>query len=191
MATAGAGGARVRGGARGAVRRWPPPSEIDVLGTHGGRTGNVPLALTQRNARIVCELAGRHRHPRSFSPAATGRWPTASSPPSMSMARPASTASALPEPTMHLAGHHAVEFIIETLRQEPAEVFTPYYPPVSHRHPLCPLAPLTNIALRPSENTNRPRHHPPSFAVQEIVLSGAGRLFSRWATSRPPPNSNI
>ena len=34
------------------------PDEIEVLGITAV-AGNVPLALTARNARIVCELAGR------------------------------------------------------------------------------------------------------------------------------------
>src|SRR4030095_420880 len=38
------------------------PAELEVLGIVAG-AGNVPLALTQRNARIVCELAGRPEIP--------------------------------------------------------------------------------------------------------------------------------
>ncbi len=34
------------------------PEEIELLGITAV-AGNVPLALTQKNARIVCELAGR------------------------------------------------------------------------------------------------------------------------------------
>ena len=47
------------------------PDEIEVLGLTAV-AGNVPLALTQRNARIVCELAGPPRHSRSL-PAPTPR----------------------------------------------------------------------------------------------------------------------
>jgi purine nucleosidase len=34
------------------------PEEVEVLGITAV-AGNVPLAMTERNARIVCELAGR------------------------------------------------------------------------------------------------------------------------------------
>ncbi len=33
--------------------------ELEVLGITAVAGGNVPLALTQKNARIVCELAGK------------------------------------------------------------------------------------------------------------------------------------
>jgi inosine-uridine nucleoside N-ribohydrolase len=66
------------------------PEEVEVLGITAV-AGNVPLALTERNARIVCELAGRRDIP--FSRAATRRWNAASSRPNTSMARPGSTAS--------------------------------------------------------------------------------------------------
>ena len=38
------------------------PDEFDILGITTV-AGNVPLALTQRNARIICELAGRRDVP--------------------------------------------------------------------------------------------------------------------------------
>ena len=37
------------------------PDEIEVLGITAV-AGNVPLAMTVKNARIICELAGRNRH---------------------------------------------------------------------------------------------------------------------------------
>ncbi|MEL6586462.1 MAG: nucleoside hydrolase [Pseudomonadota bacterium] len=105
--------------------------ELEVLGITTV-AGNVPLDLTQKNARIVCELAGR---------------------PDMSvyggcdrpMARDLVTAehvhgktgldgADLPDPTMPLADGHGVDFLIETLRAEASGTVT-----------LCPLGPLTNI----------------------------------------------
>jgi len=108
------------------------PEEIEVLGITAV-AGNVPLALTQKNARIVCELAGR-RDIRVFAGCETP------------LAHALTTAEhvhgktgldgiALPEPTMPLQDAHAVSFLIETLRQEPPGTVT-----------LCPLGPLTNIA---------------------------------------------
>ena len=108
------------------------PDEIEVLGITAV-AGNVPLHLTERNARIVCELAGRTDVPVFAGCDAP-------------LARPLVTAEhvhgktgldgpVLPAPTMPLAPGHAVDFLIETLRAEPAGTVT-----------LCPLGPLTNIA---------------------------------------------
>jgi purine nucleosidase len=128
------------------------PEEVEVLGITAV-AGNVPLALTQRNARIVCELAGR-RDIRVFAGC------------DRPLAHTLVTAEhvhgktgldglALPEPTMPLQDTHAVEFLIETLRTEPSGTVT-----------LCPLGPLTNIATAF-------RTAPDIVGrVQEIVLMG-------------------
>jgi purine nucleosidase len=95
--------------------------------------GNVPLHLTTRNARIVCELAGRPDVPVY---AGCDR----------PIARKLVTAEHvhgktgldgidLWEPAMPLQDTHAVDFLIETLRREPAGSVT-----------LVPIGPLTNIA---------------------------------------------
>ncbi|PID36904.1 MAG: nucleoside hydrolase [Rhodobacterales bacterium] len=105
--------------------------EIDLLGITCV-AGNVPLELTQRNARIVCEWAGRADVP-VFAGCAEP------------MERPLVTAENVhgktgldgPElhaPQMKLRAQHAVDFLIETLRREPAGSVT-----------LCPIGPLTNI----------------------------------------------
>ena len=128
------------------------PEEIEVLGITAV-AGNVPLALTQKNARIVCELAGR-----TDVPVFAG----ADAP----LARKLVTAEhvhgktgldgpQLPEPTMALQDTHAVDFIVDTLRREPPGTVT-----------LCPIGPLTNIAMafrRAPEIRDR---------VAEIVLMG-------------------
>ena len=128
------------------------PDDIDVLGITAV-AGNVPLTLTERNARIVCELAGRSdmrvfagcdrplRHSLVTAEHVHGK--TGLDGPD------------LPEPTMTLAPGHAVDFIIDTLRTEPAGTVT-----------LCPLGPLTNIATAFEKA--------PDIAsrVQEIVLMG-------------------
>ncbi|MBS0123045.1 nucleoside hydrolase [Thetidibacter halocola] len=128
------------------------PEEIEVLGITAV-AGNVPLPLTQRNARIVCELAGRP-DTRVFAGC------------DKPLRRPLVTAEhvhgktgldgpSLPEPTMPLQDAHAVDFIVETLRQEPSESVT-----------LCPLGPLTNIA---SAMMAAPDIVP---RIREIVLMG-------------------
>jgi purine nucleosidase len=106
--------------------------ELEVLGITCV-AGNVPLALTQKNARVVCELAGR---------TATRVFAGCDRP----LSRRLVTAEhvhgktgldgiALPDPVMPLAQGHAVDFLIDTLRREPAGSVT-----------LCTLGPLTNIA---------------------------------------------
>ncbi|MEL7165438.1 MAG: nucleoside hydrolase [Pseudomonadota bacterium] len=108
------------------------PDELDVLGITAV-AGNVPLELTARNARIVCELAGRTDIPiyagcdrplgRDLVTAEHVHGKTGLDGPK------------LPDPSMPLAKGHAVDFIIETLRNETPGTVT-----------LCPLGPLTNIA---------------------------------------------
>jgi purine nucleosidase len=128
------------------------PEEIDVLGLTCV-AGNVPLELTAKNARKVCELAGK----RDVAVFAGCDRP---------MGRDLVTAEHvhgktgldgpdLPEPTMPVQQTHAVDFIIETLRREAAATVT-----------LCPLGPLTNIA------TAFDRAPDIIEKVQEIVLMG-------------------
>ena len=128
------------------------PDEIAVLGITTV-AGNVPLALTKKNARIICELAGR---PDIAVFAGCDR----------PLVQPLVTAEhvhgktgldgiALPDPTMPLQAAHAVDFIIDTLRAEPSGSVT-----------LCPLGPLTNIA------TAFTRAPDIMARVKEIVLMG-------------------
>ncbi len=109
------------------------PEEIQVLGITAV-AGNVPLRLTARNARMVCELAGRTDVPvyagcdrplgRELVTAEHVHGKTGLDGPD------------LPEPTMPLQETHAVDFIIDSLRREAPGTVT-----------LCPLGPLTNIAM--------------------------------------------
>ncbi|MGR3804558.1 nucleoside hydrolase [Marinibacterium profundimaris] len=128
------------------------PEEIEVLGLTAV-AGNVPLPLTARNARIVCELAGRPEI-RVFAGC------------DAPLKRKLVTAEhvhgksgldgpELSEPTIALEDQHAVGFIIETLRNEPAGTVT-----------LCPLGPLTNIAKAFASAPDIVEK------VQEIVLMG-------------------
>ncbi|MDU8926544.1 nucleoside hydrolase [Alisedimentitalea sp. MJ-SS2] len=109
------------------------PDEIDVLGITCV-AGNVPLPLTSKNARIVCELAGK---PDVMVFAGCDR----------PLGRDLVTAEHvhgktgldgpdLPDPEMSLQDQHAVDFIIDTLRAHDPGMVT-----------LCPLGPLTNIAM--------------------------------------------
>ncbi|WP_041527252.1 nucleoside hydrolase [Paracoccus aminophilus] len=126
--------------------------ELEVLGL-SIVAGNVPLALTARNALKICELAGR-----ADLPVYAGC--------DRPLKRPLVTAEEvhgksgldgveLPEPQMALQPQHAVDFLIETLRREAPGTVT-----------LVPIGPLTNIATafaRAPEIVDR---------VQEIVLMG-------------------
>ena len=109
------------------------PDELDVLGLVAV-AGNLPLAQTERNARRVCELAGR-----SDVPVYAGC--------ARPLVRPLATAEhihgetsrdrlLLPEPTMALRAQHGVDFLIATLEAAEPGAIT-----------LCALGPLTNIAM--------------------------------------------
>jgi len=145
------------------------PAELDVLGIVAV-AGNVPLALTQRNARIVCELAGRP----DIKVFAGAERP---------LVCPLQTAEAvhgatgldgpdLPEPKMKTAPGHGADFLVETLRAQPAGVVT-----------LCLLGPHTNLALALIKA--------PDIAarIREIVLMG-GAVFE-GGNSTPSAEFNI
>ncbi|AXI51186.1 nucleoside hydrolase [Sulfitobacter sp. SK025] len=130
------------------------PEELDVLGITCV-AGNVPLDLTSRNARIVCELAGK-RDVKVFAGC------------DRPLGRALVTAEHvhgktgldgpdLPEPSMPMAEGHAVDFIIDTLRDNAPGTVT-----------LCPLGPLTNIATALQKA--------PDIAdrIAKIVLMGGG-----------------
>lgn len=143
--------------------------ELDVLGITAV-AGNVPLALTEVNARKICELAGR-----SDACVFAGA--------DRPLMRPLITAEHvhgktgldgpdLPEPAMPLQGEHAVDFIIGTLRREKPGSVT-----------LCALGPLTNIAhvlLRAPDLAS---------SIQEIVLMGGG--FFEGGNVTPTAEFNI
>ena len=130
------------------------PEDVDVLGITAV-AGNVPLALTERNTRIICELAGM-THVQVFAGCAAP------------LARKLVTAEhvhgktgldgpLMVEPVMPLQVQHGVDFIIDTLRREPAGTVT-----------LCALGPLTNLAkamLQAPDIIER---------IEQIVLMGGG-----------------
>ncbi|MZR13879.1 nucleoside hydrolase [Maritimibacter sp. DP07] len=106
--------------------------ELEVLGITAV-AGNVPLALTQKNARIVCELAGRPDM-RVFAGCEAPMTRTLVTAEHVH-GRTGLDGPTLPDPTMPLDATHAVDFIIETLRAAPEGEVT-----------LCTLGPLTNVA---------------------------------------------
>lgn len=144
-------------------------TEIEVVGITAV-AGNVPLKLTEKNARKICELAGRSDM-KVFSGAIRP------------LVRELVTAEEvhgqtglngpdLPEPVMKLQDQYAVDFIVETLMREDAGTIT-----------LCPLGPLTNIALA---LIREPRIAP---RIREIVLMGGG--FFEGGNVTPAAEFNI
>ena len=128
--------------------------ELEVIGLTAV-AGNVPLALTETNARKICELAGCpdikvysgaiRPLMRQLVTAEEVHGKTGLDGPD------------LPEPTMQLQKQYAVDYLVETLMAEPEGTIT-----------LCPLGPLTNIALALIKE--------PKIAsrIKQIVLMGGG-----------------
>lgn len=143
--------------------------ELEVLGITAV-AGNVPLALTEVNARKICELAGRPDI-KVFSGAIRPmlrRLVTAEH----VHGRTGLDGPILPEPTMPLQGQHAVDFIVETLMAHPAGTVT-----------LCTLGPLTNIALA---LVREPRI---ASRIKRIVAMGGG--FFEGGNVTPAAEFNI
>jgi purine nucleosidase len=143
--------------------------ELEVLGITAV-AGNVPLKLTQLNARKICELANRS-DVKVFAGAIRP------------LVRQLVTAEEvhgktglngpdLPEPKMQLQKGHAVDFIIDTLMREEKGTVT-----------LCALGPLTNIALA---LIREPRIAP---RIKELVLMGGG--FFEGGNVTPAAEFNI
>ena len=128
------------------------PAELDILGITTV-AGNVPLDLTQRNARLMCELAGREDVPVYAGSGAP-------------LVRELITAenvhgstgidgADIHAPSIPLQDGHAVDFITETLlNAEPGSIT------------LVPTGPLTNIGRAISRT-------PEILAgIREIVMMG-------------------
>ncbi len=143
--------------------------ELEVLGITTV-AGNVPLRLTSRNARIVCELCGRTdipvyegaEHPieRKLVTAEHVHGKTGLD------------GAELDEPKMMVKPQHAVDLIIETLRREDEGTVT-----------LCTLGPLTNVGLALKKAPDiAPR-------IRELVMMGGG--FFEGGNITPAAEFNI
>ena len=128
------------------------PDELDILGITTV-AGNVPLNLTQRNARIICEVAGVTDIPvfagcdrpirRDLITAEKVHGKTGID------------GIGIYEPTLPIQKQHAVDFIIETLLAADEDSVT-----------LVPIGPLTNIG---QAIDRQPGILP---KIEEIVLMG-------------------
>ncbi len=128
------------------------PDELEILGITAV-AGNVPLELTERNARIICDLADRHDVPVF---AGCDR----------PLVRELVTAESIHgntgidgmdvvEPVHPLQTQHAVDWLVETLLEADADSIV-----------LVPTGPLTNIAAAIEKDRGVLN------AVKRIVLMG-------------------
>ncbi len=143
--------------------------ELDILGITTV-AGNVPVELTARNARIVCELCGR-KDIKVFAGA------------DRPLCRQLFTAeyihgktgldgAELFMPSLPLQEKHATDFIVDTLMGNPMHTVT-----------ICTLAPLTNVAMALQAR--------PSIAgrIRQIVMMGGG--FSEGGNVTPAAEFNM
>lgn len=145
------------------------PDELDVLGITTV-AGNVPLHLTERNARMMCDIAGR-----SDVPVFAGC--------SHPMARPLITAEnvhgktgidgvELIEPRQPLEKQHAVDFIVDTLLEADDAAIT-----------LVPTGPLTNIGTAIKRN--------PTVAAKIKCIVLMGGAMREGGNTTPSAEFNI
>jgi purine nucleosidase len=143
--------------------------EFEVIGITAV-AGNVPLSLTEKNARKICELAGKP-DTRVFAGAIRP------------MLRNLVTAEHvhgrtgldgpdLAEPIMPLQKQYAVDFIVDTLMTRPSGTVT-----------LCTLGPLTNIGMA---LVREPRI---ASRIRRIVAMGGG--FFEGGNVTPTAEFNI
>lgn len=142
---------------------------LEILGITAV-AGNVPLPLTQRNVRIICELAQKP----NIKVFAGSKAP---------MSKPLITAEylhgktgldgpVLPDPVMPLQPQHGVDFIVDTILREPPGEVT-----------LCTLGPLTNIGLALQQAPEL------SERIKQIVMMGGG--FFEGGNVTPAAEFNI
>ena len=144
-----------------------PELEVVALTTVGG---NVPLALTSRNAQQIVELAGRSDVPvhagcprpmvKQLKTAEYVHGPTGID------------GCVLPEPSVPLKEKHAVQFLVDTLMAAPEGEIT-----------VCTLGPMTNLGMA---MVMEPRIIP---RIREVVLMGGG--FFEGGNATPAAEFNI
>ena len=128
------------------------PDELEILGITAV-AGNVPLDLTQRNARMMCDIAGR----RDIPVFAGCDRPLVREPITAEYIHGETGIDGVDvfEPQTPLQDEHAVDFIIETLLKAGKESVT-----------LVPTGPLTNIGTAIDREPAILEH------IDEIVLMG-------------------
>jgi purine nucleosidase len=143
--------------------------ELEILGLCAV-AGNVSLALTSLNIRKICELCGQTDIP--VFEGATKPLQRAPVTAEHVHGKTGLDGPELPDPKMTVEPLNAVDFIIETIRHEPAGTVT-----------ICTLGALTNLALA--------FQRAPDIAgrIQEVVMMGGG--FSEGGNITPAAEFNL
>jgi len=128
--------------------------EIEILGITAA-AGNVPLTLTEKNIRKICELAGRTdiKVFAGCDKPMEGALVTAE----YVHGWTGIDGATLADPTMPLQEKHAVDFIIDTLMAEPEGTVT-----------ICTLGPLTNLGTALTKSPEIAKR------IKRIVSMGGG-----------------
>ena len=134
--------------------------ELEVLGLVAV-AGNMSLAVTERNARALLELAGRPEIP------VYAGCPRPMSPPAVTAAHVHGEGGlgglGFPEPRLGPQSEHGVDFLIRTLRAAEPKSIT-----------LCALGPLTNIAV--------------ALVMAPDIAAGIAELVLMGGAARVPGN---
>ena len=130
------------------------PAEIEVLGIVAV-AGNVGLKQNAKNALQVVELSGKTDTPVYAGCEGPMRRKLVTA--EYVHGKTGLDGPTLPQPKIKLREQHGVDFIIETIRREPAKTVT-----------LCALGPLTNLGMAFVKAPDIKER------VQEIVLMGGG-----------------
>ena len=143
--------------------------ELEVLGITAV-AGNVPLSLTEINARKICELAGKPDI-KVYAGAIRPMFQTLVTAEYVH-GKTGIDGPILPDPKMPLQKQYGVDFIIETLMGRPTGTIT-----------LCTLGPLTNIGLA---LVKEPRI---AQRIKRIIAMGGG--FFEGGNVTPAAEFNI
>ncbi len=143
--------------------------ELEVLGITVV-AGNVPLNLTARNTRIICELAGR----TDIKIFAGADKPIRGDQVTAEHAHGSSGLDGIElfEPSIPLQKMHATDFLLQTVSERPSKTVS-----------LCPIGPLTNIALALKRKPEIGRR------IEQIVMMGGGYFIQGNVT--PSAEFNI
>ncbi|MCY3632964.1 MAG: nucleoside hydrolase [bacterium] len=143
--------------------------ELKVLGVTAV-AGNVPLELTARNARIICELAGRPDVPVFAGCDRPLRRELVTA--EHVHGKTGIDGADLPDPATELQLQHAVDWMIETLLAAGEREIT-----------ICPVGPMTNVAtvLETAPET--------AGRIREIVCMGGG--FFEGGNTTPTAEFNV
>lgn len=143
--------------------------ELEILGLCAV-AGNVSLELTSQNIRKICELCDRTELP-VYNGATRPLFRTPVTAEHVH-GQTGLDGPTLPDPTMEVQETSAIDFIIDTLRAEPANTIT-----------ICTLGAMTNLALAIQKAPDI------TVRIQEVVAMGGG--FSEGGNITPAAEFNM